>query len=178
MSAVKVIWLRERENDVKNVKANNLFRFAWDSPVPLVLTHSFTVRFATDNDAYTMDPPPRSTTQLTGLERPSPLDTPGLLDRILSFLDPYTLASSALLVCRQWSDAGRRYHKPSEYSWPDFFEEIEEFEQVMDMVPWMAQFAVAHKRAEVISHISLSQDGVGHVAERTGGGCREPNTHR
>ncbi|KAK5814314.1 hypothetical protein F5H01DRAFT_380729 [Linnemannia elongata] len=90
--------------------------------------------------------PPRSTTQLTGLERPSPLDTPELLDRILSFLDPYTLASSALLVCRQWSDAGRRYHKPSE--------------------------------AEVISHISLSQDGVGHVAERTGGGCREPNTHR
>lgn len=39
-------------------------------------------------------------------------------------------------------------------------------------------FAVAHKRAEVISHISLSQDGVGHVAERTGGGCRESNTHR
>lgn len=123
MSAVKVIWFRERENDVKNVRANNLFRFAWDSPAPL-LTHSFTVRFATDNDAYTMDPP-RSTTQLTGLERPSPLDTPELLDRILSFLDPYTLASSALLVCRQWSDAGRRYHKPSEYSWPEFFEEIE-----------------------------------------------------
>lgn len=83
--------------------------------------------------------PPTSTIPLTGLERPSPLDTPELLDRILSFLDPFTLASSARLVCRQWPAAGRRYLKPAEYSWPEFFDEIEEFEQVLDMVPWKAR---------------------------------------
>ncbi|KAG9066629.1 hypothetical protein KI688_012537 [Linnemannia hyalina] len=83
--------------------------------------------------------PPTSKAQLTELERASPLDTPELLDRILSFLDPYTLASSARLVCRRWSVAGRRYLKPVEYSWPEFFDEIEEFEQVLDMVPWMAR---------------------------------------
>lgn len=126
------------ENDVKGESVNFKFHVGYSTFATLFSTHSFTISFATVNDTNTMDPS-TSTTQMTGLERPSPLDTPELLDRILSFLDPYTLASSTRLVCHKWSVAGRRYLKPAEYSWPEFFDEIEEFEQILDMVPWMAR---------------------------------------
>ncbi|KAF9131527.1 hypothetical protein BGW39_001703 [Mortierella sp. 14UC] len=80
--------------------------------------------------------PSQSATQGTGLERPSPLDIPELLDRILSYLDPYTLGSGASLVSREWYSAGRHYLKPAEYAWSDCLEENDGLDQLLEMLPW------------------------------------------
>ncbi|KAF9912041.1 hypothetical protein EC991_000986 [Linnemannia zychae] len=77
--------------------------------------------------------------QQTGLETPSPLSIPELLDRILSYLDPYTLGKCAILVSREWNAAGLRHFKPAEYAWSDCLKESEGLDQLLEMLPWMTR---------------------------------------
>ncbi|KAK3845787.1 MAG: hypothetical protein J3R72DRAFT_435617 [Linnemannia gamsii] len=82
--------------------------------------------------------PPTSTTQLTGLEQPSPLDIPELLDRIFSYVDPYTIGNCVLMVSRDWHAAGRRYLQQAEHVWSDWLED-EGLDRLLEMLPWMTR---------------------------------------
>ncbi|KAK5828915.1 hypothetical protein F5H01DRAFT_360782 [Linnemannia elongata] len=83
-----------------------------------------------------MSPP--TLTQRTGLEQPSPLAIPELLDRVFSYLDQRTLSYNCTRVARLWSETARRYVEP-EYAWSDCLQDSEDLERALTMLPWITR---------------------------------------
>ncbi|KAG0068232.1 hypothetical protein BGZ89_005038 [Linnemannia elongata] len=83
-----------------------------------------------------MSPP--TSTQRTGLEQPSPLDIPELLDRVFSYLDQRTLSYNCTRVARLWSETARRYVE-LEYAWSDCLQDSEDLEHALTMLPWITR---------------------------------------
>lgn len=81
-----------------------------------------------------MDPP--TSTQRTGLEQPSPLDIPELLDRVFSYMDQRTLSYNCTRVARLWLETACRYVQ-LEYAWSDCLKDSENLERDLTMLPWM-----------------------------------------
>ncbi|KAF9335405.1 hypothetical protein BGZ91_010496 [Linnemannia elongata] len=83
-----------------------------------------------------MSPP--TSTQRTGLEQPSPLDIPEVLDRVFSYLDQRTLSYNCTRVARLWSETARRYVE-LEYAWSDCLQDSEDLERALTMLPWITR---------------------------------------
>ncbi|KAF9086699.1 hypothetical protein BGX29_001283 [Mortierella sp. GBA35] len=77
-------------------------------------------------------------TGLTGLEPPSPVGIPELLERILSYVDKRTLTNSAIRVSRQWLSIGRQF-ATVEYAWSDCIEDTDKLKRALTMLPWMSR---------------------------------------
>ncbi|KAK3808034.1 MAG: hypothetical protein JOS17DRAFT_766280 [Linnemannia elongata] len=85
---------------------------------------------------HTMDP--STSTQRTGLELPSPLDIPELLDRVLSYMDQRTLSYNCTRVSRLWFEIARQYVE-LEYAWSDCLKDSEDLERALTLLPRMTR---------------------------------------